>query len=76
MRIVFLGSRFEPFVSCSDVPQNLTSGRRSKQLAPKSLILEATAREDGTNLYGGISQPGRYTAHPPRSDEALASSML
>src|SRR5712671_6140613 len=27
------------------------------------------AREDGANLYGGILQPGRYAAHPPRSDE-------
>jgi hypothetical protein len=73
---LFFGSRFEPFASCSDVPQNLTSGRCSKQLTPKSLILEATAREDGTNLYGGILQPGRYAAHPPRSDEAFASPML
>jgi len=46
-------------VSCSNVPQNLTSGRCSEQLTPKSLILEVTAREDGTNLYGGILQPGR-----------------
>ena len=51
------------------MPQNLTSGRCSEQLIPKSLILEDTAREDGTNLYGGILQPGRYAAHPPRSDE-------
>ena len=73
MLIVFLGSRFEPFVSCSDVPQNLTSGRRSKQLLPKSLILEARLGKMGTNLYGGILQPGRYAAHPPRSGEAFAS---
>src|SRR5258708_36608000 len=29
------------------------------------------AREDGTNLYGGILQSGRYAAHPPRSDEGV-----
>ena len=57
-------------LSCSTVPQNLTSGRHSERLTPKSLILEVNrAREDGTNLYGGILQPGRYVAHPPRSDE-------
>jgi hypothetical protein len=27
-------------VSCSTVPQNLTSGRRSERLTPKSLVLE------------------------------------
>ena len=31
--------------------------------------------EDGTNLEGGILQPGASAAHPPRSDEVLASSM-
>jgi len=34
------------------------------------------AREDGTNLYGGILQPGRYAAHPPRSDEGFPSWIL
>src|SRR5215472_15584420 len=34
------GSRFEPPTSCSTVPQNLTSGRHSERLTPKSLILE------------------------------------
>jgi hypothetical protein len=63
-------------VNCSTVPQNLTSDRCSEQLTPKSLVLEATAREDGTNLYGGILQPGRYAVHPPRSDEEFPRRML
>ena len=46
------------FVSCSDVPQNLTSGRRSKQLAPKSLILEATARRMGPILKAASCSQG------------------
>jgi hypothetical protein len=29
-------------ISCSTVPQNLTSGRRSERLTPKSLVLEAS----------------------------------
>jgi hypothetical protein len=29
-------------VSCCTVPQNLTSGRRSERLTPKSLVLEAS----------------------------------
>ena len=69
MLILFLDLGSSLLSAAATVPQNLTSGRRSKQLIPKSLILEATAREDGTNLYGGILQPGRYAAHPPRSDE-------
>src|ERR1700730_9089607 len=32
-------------LSCSTVPQNLTSGRRSERLTPKSLILEVIGLE-------------------------------
>src|SRR5512133_3728324 len=35
-------------VSCSTVPQNLTSGRRSERLTPKSLVLEAS----GSGAWG------------------------
>src|ERR1700741_5325162 len=40
----FLGSDLgsSHLVSCSTVPQNLTSGRRSERLTPKSLVLEAS----------------------------------
>ena len=40
----FLGSDLglSRLVSCSTVPQNLTSGRRSERLTPKSLVLEAS----------------------------------
>src|ERR1700751_3896474 len=34
------GSRSSRLLSCSTVPQNLTSGRHSERLPPKSLILE------------------------------------
>ena len=60
------------FVSCSDVPQNLTSGRRSKQLAPKSLILEATARRMGPILKAASCSQGLPRPIHPRSDEVLA----
>src|SRR6266850_7012723 len=36
-----IGSRSSRLLSCSTVPQNLTSGRHSERLTPKSLILEA-----------------------------------
>ena len=72
----FLGSDLgsSRLFSCSStVPQNLTSGRRSERLTPKSLVLEVTGLEDGANLYRAILQPGRYAAHPPRSDEEFSS---
>lgn len=55
--------------SCSGVPQNLTSGRRSTQLQRKSLMLEATAREDGTNLYERHLSAGMLYGPPTKHRE-------
>ena len=65
------------FVSCSDVPQNLTSGRRSKQLAPKSLILEATARRMGPILKAASCSQGLpRPIHKIRRGASLVDAMM
>src|SRR4051794_24197563 len=59
-------------LSCSTVPQNLTSASPLRAADTKIPHTRGhRAREDGTNLYGGILLPGRYAAPPPRSDEGF-----
>src|SRR6201997_5949338 len=72
MLIVFFGSgsRFEPLTQLQH--RAAEPHIRSPLRAADTKIPHTRghrAREDGTNLYGGILQPGRYAAPPPRPDE-------
>ena len=48
-------------ISCSTVPQNLTSGRHTERLTPKSLILEV----NGLGRMGPIFMAARTLGGPP-----------
>ena len=73
-----LGPHFsaKPFPPLRPTPQNLTSGRHSSWLTPKFLILEVIGLGGGTNLYHGISQPGRYEVRSPRSGKGQLPSRM
>src|SRR6266446_907748 len=73
----WIGSRFEPLTQLQHraaEPHIRSPLRAADTKIPRTR--GHRAREDGTNLYGGILQPGRYAAHPPRSDEGFPSWIL